>query len=161
MSPIIHTIEILRNKQLIGPACLPLLTVVVMLLTAIRLTLVLYAGPVYWFAHRFSPIAVCSGRLIFFNTFFFLSAPGIFHIHQHYFSIEDQLLKTPRYCYPNGFSWGHQCSRTLTSVISMEVSNMEFYDRNLKLPGLRQGFNLLSREVWGGWGEEKCPNKPT
>ena len=38
MSPIIHTIDILRNKQLIGPACLPLLTVIVMLLTATRLT---------------------------------------------------------------------------------------------------------------------------
>ena len=41
---------------------LPLLTVVVMLPTAIKHTLVLFATPVYWFAPAFSAIAVCSVR---------------------------------------------------------------------------------------------------
>ena len=40
-------IDILGNRSLIGPACLPLLTVVVMSPTVIKQALVLYAGPVY------------------------------------------------------------------------------------------------------------------
>ena len=47
----------LMKSPLIGLACLPLLTLVVMLPATIKHAMALYAGQVYWFTPRFSAIA--------------------------------------------------------------------------------------------------------
>ena len=56
------TKDILISSPLICPACPPLLTLVVMLPATLKQALVLNAGPVYWFAPRFSVIAQASSR---------------------------------------------------------------------------------------------------
>ena len=56
-------IDIYRNGPPIGPASLPLLIILVMLLTAIKHALALYAGPVYRFAPACSAMALCSIQL--------------------------------------------------------------------------------------------------
>ena len=43
--------------------------------------------------------------------------------------------------HPDGFQWGHQCSWTLTTVNSMQVSIMQPDDCNRKHKGLSQGLN--------------------
>ena len=51
------------------------------------------------------------------------------------------------FSHPTGFYWGHQCSWTLTPVNSMQVSNMQSDNCNIKKTGTRHGLNLLCPRI--------------